>query len=391
MRLLMIGSASYKSSLTYFRLVTLARHLSRTGLDVSLIAPSADKYNNFIPEPNATIPGVELIQPWQPVTRNMIVNLLPYLLTASMAVLRKRRDLIYIYKPTPITIVGLMPKLLFGTPIIVDLDDLGSEVMRLEGQSGILVSLVAWCERLTLRHATAVVVASTYLEKLVRAQYPHKPILLLSNGVELDEYSMPAVSQPRPAMYYFGALNRLSLIEPFLRVLPEVLAAVPDAQVYILGGGTELDATKKLVAQLGIQDHVQFSGWIDKQAIQQYAQFADIALCVQPDIPTVRAASNLKVFQYMALGSVSVVSDVGDLASYVDAGRSDAAGMSVSAGDDAQLTKTLIYLLTHDKVRSHMATSARRRAETTYAWSTLVIKLQPFLLEHVARPKGART
>lgn len=385
----MLGSGSYKSSLTYFRLVALGQHLARLGWDVSMIVPSADKYNNFTPEPDATLPEVTLVQPWQPATSRLLINLVPYLLTAMTALLRLRPQLVYVYKPTPITIIGLVPKVLFHVPVVLDLDDLGSEVMRLEGQPRLLVALVALCEHLALRYADAVVVASTYLEQLVRQQQPHKPVLLLSNGVEPEQYVPSSAVTPRPHMYYFGALNRLSLIEPFLRALPRTLEAVPDASVTILGGGNAIEAARRLAEELGISERIIFTGWIDKDAVHQYVQFADLALCVQPDMPTVRAASNLKVFQYMALASVPVVSDVGDLPAYVQ-GMSRPVGVAVPHGDQDALVDALVGLLRCGETRAEMARAARRLAETTYAWSTLASRLNTFLRD-VPRKRNRQT
>ncbi|HXR49957.1 MAG TPA: glycosyltransferase, partial [Verrucomicrobiae bacterium] len=320
MKIVMLGSGSYKSSLTYFRLVALGQQLGRLGWGVSLIVPAADKYNDFTPDWQATLEHVELVQPWQPATRRPLLNLLPYLISASLALLRRPAQLVYIYKPTPITIIGLLPRLLRRTPVILDLDDLGSMVMREEGRSGLSVRLVAACERLALRYATAVVVASRYLAQQVHDRYPDKPVLRLSNGVDPDEFVAPdRQSKPRPAIYYFGALNRLSLIKPLLVALPQTIQAVPETQVTIFGGGQALDEAKALVRKLGLEKSVTFTGRVKPEVVQQAVTFGDIAVCIQPDIPTVQAASNVKVFQYMALASVPVVSEVGDLKQYIEA------------------------------------------------------------------------
>ena len=128
--------------------------------------------------------------------------------------------------------------------------------------------------------------------------------------------------QPRHAVYYFGALNRLDLIKDLLQAMPAVLRQVPDVRLTIVGGGSVLDDAKSMSRELGIEAAVAFTGWrTDMLAVQNYTQFADIGVCYLPDIRTVRAASNMKVFQYMAMGAVPLVSDVGDLCSYVQDGQ----------------------------------------------------------------------
>ena len=101
MRLLMLGSGSYKSSLTHFRLIALAKELSKLGNDVHVIVPSADKYNNYTPDKTARVEGITLVQPWQPATKNDFVNLIPYLLTASFASIRVKPKLICLTNQRP--------------------------------------------------------------------------------------------------------------------------------------------------------------------------------------------------------------------------------------------------------------------------------------------------
>ncbi|HKU18050.1 MAG TPA: glycosyltransferase [Candidatus Saccharimonadales bacterium] len=374
MKLTMLGSGSAASTLS-IRLVALARHLGVKNWNVSVILPSADKYNNFTSDPQAAISHAKLVQPWQPKTKSAMANLLPYLCTSFAAFLRTRPDVVYLYKPTPITIVGILARLA-SKPVLLDLDDLGSEVMKAQGQAALQYRLVAWCERLALRYCSAVVVTSTYLETLVRRRFPNKPILVLPNGVEPEDYTKPAEQAPRHGVYYFGAVNRLSLIETLLRAVPLVVQSVPDVQVTIVGGGSALEDATQLVKELGIEHAVRFTGWTAMLEAQQYTQFADLAVCCQPDTPTVRAASNMKVFQYMAMSTVPVVSDVGDLALYCKNGT---AGVVVPADDERALADALTALLLDLAKRARLAHTGRRLAETEYAWATRTQQLDAFI------------
>ncbi len=383
----MLGSGSHASTLS-IRLVALARHLGGPErCDISMVLPSADKYNDFRPDPAAKVPGARLIQPWQLATRSAMLNLIPYLFTSLAAILRARADIVYLYKPTPITILGLVPRMLFRTPVILDLDDLGSEVMKLQGQSKLQYKLVAFCEKLALRFCSAVVVTSTYLEELVAKQHPGKPILLLPNGVEPFDYTPSPDETPREAVYYFGAINRLDLIEDFLRALPAVVRSVPGTTVTIVGGGSALDEAKKLVRELGVKDSVVFTGWKnDMLEVQRYASFGDLAICCQPDTPTVRAASNMKVFQYMAMSTVPVVSDVGDLRAYV---RDGSAGAVVPPNDSEALSKSLIALLKNPSKRARLSRQARHLAEKEYSWESRCKVLESFIYQILPNQKSA--
>jgi len=375
--LLLLSTGSYNSTLT-IRLRYLARHLSKAW-DITFITPSADKYNDFKPDYTLKPAFARLVQPWQLTTRSAMLNLVPYLFSSLVSIVRVRPDAVLINKPTPITVLGLVPKLLFRTTVVVDLDDLGAEVIKSEGRSRLTYGLVDWSERLCLHYADAVVVASTELRDHVLRLHPGKPMLLLPNGVEPGEYQVVTEQQPRRAVYYFGALNRLGLIKELLEAMPAVLRQVPDARLTIVGGGSALDDAKRLCGELGIEAAVAFPGWqTDMLAVQNYAQFADIGVCYLPDLRTVRAASNMKVFQYMAMGTVPLVSDVGDLHSYLQDGQ---AGVVVPPGNVAALEHALVELLQDEERRVRLAKEAWRLAAGDHSWQARAEALARFLRE----------
>lgn len=378
-RLLMLSSGSYKSTLT-IRLRYLARHLAEAW-DITIVVPSADKYNDFKPDYKLKLDFARLVQPWQLTTRSTMLNLIPYLFSSLVPVSRSRADVVFLNKPTPVTVLAFVRKLLFRTPVVVDLDDLGAEVIKSEGRSRLSYGLVGWCERFCIRHADAIVVASTTLRDHVRLTQPTKPVLLLPNGVEPGEYGTVAEQRPRHAVYFFGAINRLALVEDLLQAMPAVLRQLPDTRLTVVGGGTALDEAKRVSRELGIESAIAFTGWqADLLAVQGYTQFADVGVCYMPDTRTVRAASNMKVFQYMAMSTVPVVSDVGDLRRYVDDGN---AGAVVPPGDVKALADELIELLQDEERRVRLAKEAWRLAASDHSWRSRADVLQAFLSETV--------
>jgi glycosyltransferase involved in cell wall biosynthesis len=376
-RLLMISSGSYNSTLT-IRLRYLAQSLAKSW-NIVIITPPADKYNGFKADRTLKLSFARLVQPWQLTTRNQLVDMIPYLFSSLVQILRARPDMVLIYKPTPVTVLGLAPKLLARRPIVLDLDDLGAEVIKGEGRSGLTSFLVGWSERLCIRWADAVVVVSAELRDYVQRLQPTKRVLLLPNAVEPGEYRGVIEQPPRNAIYYFGAFNRLDLVSDLLEAMPAVLKEVPDARLTIVGGGGALDDAKRLSRELGIEAAVTFPGWqTDMLAVQNYTQFADIGVCYLPDVPAARSASNMKVFQYMAMGTVPVVSDVGDLRHYVRDGQ---AGLVVPWGNVGELARALIKLLQDEAGRVRMGKEACRLASSEYSWQTRAETLDKFLAE----------
>ena len=370
MKITFLVSGNVRSNFSHRPLV-LARALHELGHEVVLIAPKADKYNKFIPETVTDIDGVRIVQPFQFTTRWPEINLLPYMFSAAVALLREKPDLVYIYKPTPISVIGLLSKFFRGVEIVADFDDLGSEVMRIEGHPWYQRSLVAWSERIAKKYADRLVAASTYLFEKLSKEFPTKPILGMPNGVEKEWFGLVAPSTHSKRIVFMGSINRKNILAPLFDVLPELLKIHPDCEVVIIGDGAFLPYFKKKVAGEEMAKHVTFLGWLPIEAAKDCLHSGDIGYSYMPDEITNRAASNMKVSQYMARGVVPLVSDVGDLPAIVDFGH---AGY-ISKFDKKSLKQTFLQAL-EDPERTAKSKKAMAFAKDYFNWSTLTQDIQ---------------
>jgi glycosyltransferase involved in cell wall biosynthesis len=368
MKILMLASGTIHSSLSN-RMLALAREFVRAGHQVTIIAPARDKYSEFKSDNEKSIDGIDLVYPFQFKTSSFVLNLVPYLLSCLGHALRAKADVVYICKPTPITVTGLFAKWAKRTPVIADFDDLGSEVMKIERQPWIIYSLVAACERLVARNADGIVAASTLLHREYHEKYPTKPIIRVPNGVDPKEF---VVTPPRhePHIIFIGAFNRTQIIQPLIEALPEVIKATPDQSVHLdfHGDGMYRQHFEDRTKELGITKNVTFYGWTNHSDLPKYAAKGDLGICAMPNNRTTIACSNQKLFEYMAMGLCVVASNVGDLPGYLNNGES---GVIVESLDSGLMAEALIDLLRDSKKRQNLASNARIQAETTYSWETL--------------------
>jgi glycosyltransferase involved in cell wall biosynthesis len=378
MKILMLTSGTPNSRMTH-RIVALGRELVRRGHDVSLVAPRLDRHSGWQLDMPETMDGVRMIYPYQFRTKSYLLNLLPYIFSVSFTVLGQKADLIYLYKPTPATIPALLAKWFKRTPIVLDMDDLGSEVMQIEGQPAVMWKLVAVCERIAAQSANAIVAVSRLLMNEYASRYPEKPLLRLPNGVDPAEFIPVTPARKRkPRIIFFGILNRTRIVAPLLAALPEVIASVGSDQVEveILGDGLQRKELEAISMRLGLTDNVHFRGWTRFEELSDYAASGDIAICVMPDERTTAACSNQKVFQYQALELATIVSRVGDLPLYVEDGK---AGVIVAPEDPKELAAAIVALLSDRAKRRSVTTRGRELAVGTYSWSRLAHQLEAFM------------
>ncbi len=383
MKILFLGSGSIRSNFTY-RIMALGRALHARGHDVAVIAPKADKYNDFKPETITELDGVRVLQPFQFATKRLEINLLPYMIGAIRMTLREKPDLVYIYKPTPISIVGLIAKLR-GTRIVLDMDDLGSEVMKIEGHPVHQRLLVQLSEHLAARHANRIVAASTYLYNRYRKHFSDKPVCLLPNGVDSDWFDKPvALSHEKKRIVFMGSLNRRNIIEPLFDVLPKLVRDHPEVKVLVMGDGQCKDYFVQKVQDMHLDEHVEFTGWLALEDAFKRLQSGDIGYNYMPNELTVRAASNMKIPQYMARGVVPLVSNMGDLPKAVNNGR---AGYIAEPGD-LQSLETTLQLALADPTRAKKAAHAREYSRETFGWDKLAAWFDDWVQGKA--PRGAR-
>jgi glycosyltransferase involved in cell wall biosynthesis len=366
MKITFLVSGSVRSNFSY-RPLALARSLRALGHDVSIIAPSADKYNDFKIETISVIDDVRILQPFQFATKRLEINLFPYLFIAAWSLLREKPDLVYIYKPTPVSVVGLLAKLFRGTETVVDFDDLGSEVMKIEGHPRHQIKLVEWSERLAAKYADRLVVASTYLSEMYKQEFANKPVQIIPNGVESDWFDAPVASKNQKRIVFMGAINRKNILEPLFDVLPEVVRKHSDVEVLIIGDGTSLNYFKEKITALNLSNHVTFLGWLPLEEAKPLLHAGDIGYNYMPNEVTTRAASNMKVPQYMARGVVPLVSDIGDLAVTVDHGE---AGY-IAQPDDLESLKNTILAALEDTDRMKKSKYATLLVSKKINWNRL--------------------
>jgi glycosyltransferase involved in cell wall biosynthesis len=380
MRILMLGSGTISSSLSH-RLVSFADGLTKAGHEVTILAPGRDKYSNMQLDNPATIGAITMRYPVTGRSRFSILNLLPYVISSAWYVLTIPSDVVYIFKPTPITITGLLARFIKRTPVIIDFDDLGSEVMRLEGQAAMMVKLVELSERIASRYATALTVASTLLERQFHKTYPSKPMIRLSNGVNSQDFKVSARNGVAHILF-FGNINRVNLVAPLLKSLPQLIERVGSANVVvdIVGDGSAVPELKALAQSLAVTENVVFHGWKTLNEMKKIARSGDIGICIMPDERTTAACSNQKVFQYQAMGLCAVVNQVGDLPLYVQNGQE---GKLLKSSEPAVIAAALDTLITSPQTRSKLARGGQKLAATTFGWVSLSAQLSIFLQAHI--------
>jgi glycosyltransferase involved in cell wall biosynthesis len=217
-------------------------------------------------------------------------------------------------------------------------------------------------------------VSRAVLEALEEGGVPRHRLCLLHSGVEpgtTNDQAILARHLGLPATArIIGTVANLFPRKGFdimLRALPTILAAVPDMQYVIIGGGDAeyKAALRRLVSELGVGGHVHFLGY--QKSVEPY--LAGFELYVHPAL---MEGFGLAVLEAMALGKPVVATRTGGLPEIVDNGTT---GILVSAGDTAALAGAVISLLTDPARASSMGRAGKKRASECFSLEGMMAQL----------------
>lgn len=132
-----------------------------------------------------------------------------------------------------------------------------------------------------------------------------------------------------------------------------------EARFVVCGDGWQLPAMRRLARRLGVEERVEFAGWLDPEAIAR--EFADAALVAVPSLwPEPFGIVGIEGF---AAGCAAVASRTGGIGDWLDDGVS---GLMVPAGDARALARALNELLADPDRRRGMAAAGRATLQARF-------------------------
>lgn len=163
---------------------------------------------------------------------------------------------------------------------------------------------------------------------------------------------------------FLGTLKPWHDVALILEAFSLLKQTVPDAELLIVGDGPERPKLTRQVEAAGLTDAVHFTGAVPAAEVPDWLAQMHVGLAAyRGDDPFY--FSPLKLYEYMAAGLPSVVSNVGNLASMIDEGQT---GVSVPPDCPKALSEALAQLAGNPELVQTMGRQARSRVFATQTW-----------------------
>jgi len=222
-----------------------------------------------------------------------------------------------------------------------------------------------------LDHADALLIGSRSFAAEVEHNHGTPPtrFTIVPGAVEVERFRPRAGWQPggfidpkRPTLLYHGRVDRrkgaLDLLDAFACVVQEY-----SSRLIVSGIGPDSDAVATRVQELGLNDHVELTGYVAYDDVPAVYRRGDLFIS-----PTYAEGFSNTILEAMASG-LAIVST--NSVGVVDCLRDDHNALLVEPGDVPALAHAIERMLTAHAQRMRLARCAYDEVQTQYAWPTI--------------------
>ena len=229
--------------------------------------------------------------------------------------------------------------------------------------------LLRWFERVQWRRAARLWVISQELKTIIaKNNVASDCIRIIPFGVRMKQIARrePHRTDDSIRVIFVGSFYRWHGIEILLKAFARARAQVSSLHLCLVGDGITRSANEREARVLGIEDSIEFTGWLSQEEVVEKLNKADIGVA-----PFLKLEpfyfEPVKVLDYMAAGLAIVASKQGPICELLEHGK---CGTLVPPEDVPALADALVDLALNPDKRKALGQAARARIAEHYAWTT---------------------
>jgi glycosyltransferase involved in cell wall biosynthesis len=270
--------------------------------------------------------------------------------------------------------IALLLRWLDGTLFVFDHHDLCPELYESrfpEGPTAPYRGLRA-LERRTHRTANHVIATNDSYRRIAIERSGKSPddVTVVRTGPDPDKLKRGPADDAclrghRHLAAYIGVMGPQDGVDIVVRAADHVVNTLgrKDIGFTLIGSGDSYDEVVALRDELGLRDHVEFTGRAPDDVVTRVMSTADIGLSPDPKNPLNDVSTMNKTMEYMAYSLPVVAFDLRE--TRVSAGD---AAVYVHPNDVRLYAQAIVELADDDLRRRRMASLSRRRIEDVLAW-----------------------
>jgi glycogen synthase len=295
----------------------------------------------------------------------------------------EKPDIIHAHSPVLNAIPAIRAGKQAGIPVVYEVRAFWEDAAASHGtgqEFGPRYKATRCLETWALKHADAVTTICKGLRTdIVDRGIPPDRVTVIPNAVNADEFT--GGGKPDPALLqtlgltgksvlgFVGSFYGYEGLHLICQAMPQILKAQPDTKLLLIGGGPEDQNLRALVGELGLGDHIAFTGRVPHDEVQKYYNLIDLLVYPRIRIRLTDLVTPLKPLEAMAMNKVLVASDVGGHHELIRDGET---GNMFKAGDVLDLADTVLRVLKNRELWPQQLAAGRRFVETERSWKNSV-------------------
>ena len=236
--------------------------------------------------------------------------------------------------------------------------------------------IARWTERASFRTADVVIVPNDSVRQLALGRGGVGPdrVFVVRNAIRRMDF---ALGRARPELrrgrrylvIYAGVIGPDDGLDQLVLAARHVAdnRGRHDVHFVVIGDGDCLPSVMRLSASLGLQDVIEFTGWVDNdRLLADYLATADVCISPDPKSPVNDLCSMNKIVEYMAMGKPVVAFDLKEAQE-----TAQGAGVYVASNghsDPHAMGDRILELLSAPEQREAMGRIGRQRFNDVLAW-----------------------
>ena len=219
---------------------------------------------------------------------------------------------------------------------------------------------------------------------IVARGIPAAKVTVIPNAVNIDSFQLASPPDPqlqekwgltgKTVVGFIGSFYAYEGLDLLLDALPELIRLRPDVRILLVGGGPQEANLHQQAEQLGLSEHVIFTGRVPHKEVGRYYDLINVLAYPRHPMRLTELVTPLKPLEAMAQGQLFVASDVGGHKELIEHGKT---GILFKAGDCKALTKALLGLLNDREHWPELKANGRHFVESVRNWRNSVANYVP--------------
>lgn len=193
-------------------------------------------------------------------------------------------------------------------------------------------------------------------------------VITIPNGVDTTIFKPKGERTPNQ-IFFLSVLDRFHKykgLDYLLEALSQVKPAIPDVKLVVGGKGELLNYYKQMTKELGIEENVEFKGFLTDEEVQHY--YATSELFILPSISSLQEGFGIVVLEALSCMTPVISTDIVGVADDVTKTKS---GIIIPPKDVKALQNAIIKILKNPELQKTMGENGRQLVKDKYEWKQI--------------------